>query len=129
MDTAGPMLQFDYEIENRSFQLRVSSDSSLIGGTLADTRLGAVLGLNVYAVRRGEHTHSEIDGGFVIEGEDILFIQGSIEEFRDFLQWQAFEMATGREITELLAIQKVAFLNLSLGSHSDLVGKKVGDTK
>jgi di/tricarboxylate transporter len=128
VDAAGPRFKFDYKIENRSFQLRVRSDSPLIGGTLADTRLGAVLGLNVYAVQRGENTHSDIDGSFVIAGGDVLFLQGSIEEFRDFLQWQAFEMARGCEITELLALQKVAFLYASLDEDSDLAGMRVRET-
>ena len=129
MEGAGPRLQFDYEIENRLFQLRVKPDSLLVGGTLADTRLGAVLGLNVYAVKRGGHTHSDIDGTFVLEGGDVLFLQGSIDEFRDLLQWQAFEMATGEEIAELLAVQNVVFFHASIGSDSDLVGKRVGETE
>lgn len=128
VDAAGPMFEFDYEIENRRFQLRVTSDSPLIGGTLEDTRLGAVLGINVYAVRRGEVTHTHLVSDFVIEGGDVLFLQGSIEEFRDFLHWQAFEMARGREIAELLALQKIVFLSVYLDQDSDLVGKKISET-
>ncbi|MCP5537585.1 MAG: SLC13 family permease [Akkermansiaceae bacterium] len=129
MVEAGPRLQFDYQIENRLFRLRVRPHSPLVGRTLADSRLGAVLGLNVYAVKRGETMHSDVDGGFIIDGGDILFLQGSIEEFRDFLQWQALEMASGREITELLAIQHVVFLDVALGDSSDLIGKRVGETQ
>ncbi len=128
VNAAGPMFEFDYKIENRRFQLRIRPDSPLSGGTLEDTRLGAVLGLNVYAVRRGKKTYSDIDGGFVLNGGDILFTQGSIEEFRDFLKWRAFEMARGSEITELLASQNVVFLYASLGEDSDLAGARVRDT-
>ncbi len=128
VDEAGPMLKFDYQIENRRFQLRVKPGSPLVGGTLEHTRLGEVLGLNVYAVKRGEQTIADIDGSMVIEAGDILFIQGSIDQVRDFLQWKAFEMARGREITELLAIQHVVFLQATLASDSDLVGKRVRDT-
>lgn len=128
IDAAGPMLKFEYEIENRLFQLRVGDGSPVIGQTLEDTGLGAVLGLNVYAVKRGGQTFSDIDGRFLIERGDVFYLQGSIEEFRDFMQWRAFEMAKGREIAELLAIQKVAFLDATPGPGSDLVGKMVSQT-
>lgn len=129
MESAGPALKFDYAIENRRFQLRVRVDSPLIGRSFADTRLGTVLGLNVYAVQRGDVILADVDGGFVIQGGDVLCLQGSIEEFRDFLQWRAFEIASGREITELLALQQVAFIYVNVGEGSDLSGSRLGESR
>ena len=100
-------------------------DSPLIGGTLEKMGLGAVVGLNVYAVQRGRETLADMDSGLIVQGGDMLFIHGSIEEFRHFLKWCAFEMARGAEISELLALQKIAFLDLSVGSDSMLVGMTV----
>ena len=125
MQTAGSVLRFDYEIEKHQFQLMVREDSPLIGGTLEKMGLGAVLGLNVYAVQRGSETHTGIDGGFVIEGGDMLFIHGSIEEFRHFIKWRAFEMARGAEISELLSLQHIAFLDVLVDEGSELVGQSV----
>jgi di/tricarboxylate transporter len=123
--TVGTMLRFDYEIEKHQFQLVVRNDSPLIGQTLKEVSLGAVLGLNVYAVQRGKQTYADIGAEFVLEGGDILFIRGSIDEFRSFLNWRAFEMARGAEISELLALQKVAFLEVVIGDGCDLVGQSV----
>lgn len=125
MNTAGSMLRFDYEMENHQFQLVVREDSPLIGGTMEKMGLGAVLGLNVYAVQRGKQMLTNIDRGFVVRGGDMLFIHGSIEEFRHFLKWRAFEMARGAEISELLALQQVVFLDAKVGKQSELVGKSV----
>ena len=127
LQTAGSMLRFDYEMEKHEFQLMVRDDSPLIGGTLEKMGLGAVLGLNVYAVQRGRQTLADVDGAFVVQGGDMLFIHGSIEEFRYFLKWRAFEMARGAEISELLALQKIAFLDLSVGSDSKLGGMTVAE--
>lgn len=55
----------------------------------------------------------------------MLFIHGSIEEFRHFIKWRAFEMARGSEISELLSFQHIAFLDVSVHEGSELVGQSV----
>ncbi|NWK57007.1 SLC13 family permease [Verrucomicrobiaceae bacterium N1E253] len=125
MQTAGAMLKFDYEIDKHRFQLKVGEGTSVPGQTLESLGLGSVLGLNVYAVRRGDETLTDIDGGFVLRAGDLLFLQGSVEQFQYFLGWRAFEMARGAEISELLALQHIAFLELSLADGSELLGHSV----
>lgn len=127
--TAGSMLRFDYEMESKKFQLTVGDNSPVVGDNLEKLGLGAVLGLSVYAVKRGGAVISDVDGTFVLQAGDVLLIHGSIDEFRYFMEWRAFELARGAEISELLDLQKVAYLRLFIAATSNLCGQSVQESE
>ena len=128
MDEAGPELRFAHALEERQFDLKLGPDSPFAGRTVAESELGAVLGLSVYAVRRGNQKLTAIGGDFVLASDDVLMVQGRVEEFQEFLRWQAFEIASGAEIAEVLSPQKLVLVTATIDEESDLVGRTIRET-
>ena len=128
MDGGGEGLQFTYELDERRFRLRVAEDSPLAGKSLREARLSATLGMNVVQVRRGEELTGGPGADFVLQGGDVLTVQGRLGDFREFLSWQALEMASGTEITDVLSAGKVAVMTAGLAEDSELVGLLVRET-
>lgn len=125
---AGSEFRFSHNIDKHRFQLKLKSDSPFHGRQLTETGLGAVLGLNVYAVERDGEVQSSVGSDFELRGGDTLHVQGRIEDFREFHQWRTFEMASGPEIAELLSLNKLALLSATVVEGSEIVGITVAET-
>jgi di/tricarboxylate transporter len=128
MEKAGPAMQFAHALEERQFRLKLGEDSPFAGRTLAQSELGAILGLGVYAVRRGDQKIMAVGGDFILASGDVLLVQGSVEGFQEFLRWKAFEMASGSEIVEVLASQRLLLVAAVIAKESDLVGLTVRES-
>ena len=114
-DSAGPLgFRFAHHLEEKHFQLNVGDDSPFIGMTLAETRIGPILGLHVDAIHRGSREISLVDGNTVVEAGDGLLVQGRVDNFETFQKWQAFELANGAEIVELLALKKLVLVSATV---------------
>ncbi len=125
IEKAGTELRFAHDLEQRRFQLQVGPDSPFAGRSLGEIRIGEAFGLTVYAVQRGGEALTIVDRDFTLETGDILFVQGSVEEFSELMRWRAFELASGSEIAELLAFQKLVLLSVTVAEDSNLVGLSV----
>ncbi|MEP4079776.1 SLC13 family permease [Haloferula sp.] len=125
---SGGKLRFSYELDDRLFQLRVVPGSPLAGRPLNTSGLSNSLGLTVLSIKRGGETINELDAATLIESDDILTVQGRLEDFRELLRWQAFEMASGKEIFEVLSQQKIALMTVTLADDSPLVGLTIGES-
>ncbi len=125
---AGSEFRFSHNIDQHRFKLRVKSGSPFDGRRLTDTGLGAVLGLNVYAIEREGDVQSSVGRDFELCQDDVLYVQGRIEDFREFAQWQTFEMASGPEIAELLSLNKLALLSATVIEGSEIDGLTVAET-
>ena len=121
-------LQFSYDLEERRFLLRVASDSPLHGLTLKKAGLSVTLGLNVVRVRRGDDLVTDPGGEFTLASGDVLTAQGRVEDFSEFLSWQALEMASGEDIVELLSLENGAVMTAQVAEGADLVGLTVRET-
>lgn len=125
---AGAELRFATGLEEFRFRLRVGADSPFHDLPLAETGLGQALGLNVTQVQRGADIIQNISGDFVVKSGDLLHVQGQSAEFRDFVHWRAFEMASGAEIASLLALQKLVLVSTYVSENSELSGLEVRET-
>ncbi len=121
-------LRFSYDLDERRFKLRVAPGSTLHGRPLKDCGLARSLGLNVLAIHRGAHTLTDIDGNTVVQTGDVLTVQGRLEDFRELIRLQAFEMAGGREIFQILSHDKIAVMEATLADDSPLVGLTVRES-
>jgi len=128
MEQAGPAMRFAHALEERRFRLKLGTESPFAGRTLAESELGAILGLSVYAVRRGQQKITAVGGDFVLASGDIMLVQGRVEECQDFLRWRAFEMASGTEIAEVLSSQRLMLVSALVSGESDLAGLTVRET-
>lgn len=124
----GGRLRFSYDLDDRRFQLRVNAGSPLHQCSLEDTALARSLGLNVLAITRGPVILHDIDGATQVRCGDVLTVQGRPDDFRELFRWQAFEMAAGPEIFEVLHHDKIAVMSATLADDSPLVGLSVGES-
>jgi di/tricarboxylate transporter len=79
--------RWQYELQERLFQIHIPADSALVGMTLARSRLGSALGLNVVGITRGSRTllAPEIDA--VIQAEDFLIVEGRQDRIQELNHW------------------------------------------
>ncbi len=96
-----------YELGEALRIVVVPPDSRLAGRSLAESRLGAVLGLNVLGIQRGGKTQLAPDGGTVIEGGDRLLVEGSAERLVQLQEKEYLEIEEERLAVERLASAEV----------------------
>ena len=76
-----------YQLEKRIFSLQLPKDSPLDGRTLAQTRIGNMLGLKVVSIRR-EGRRLDPEGGTELRGGDILVVDGEADRVGELLKMQ-----------------------------------------
>jgi di/tricarboxylate transporter len=84
-----------YQIQERLFSLRIPSSSPLDGLTLAQTRLGNTLGVQVLSIARlgktvAPHSSTELRGG------DTLLVEGHLDQLQELLRIQNVEVTRTR---------------------------------
>ena len=66
------------------------------------------------SVERGGEKITEVDPDMPLAAGDMLSVQGRVDDYRDFMQWRAFEMASGSEIVELLSLNRLVLLSAAV---------------
>ncbi len=79
--------RWQYELQERLFKIRIPTDSALVGKTLARSRLGSALGLNVVGITRSAQTLLAPDIDVVIQAEDILLVEGRQDRVQELNHW------------------------------------------
>jgi len=79
----GKDLKSVYELHSRMVMLNLPLDSMLHGKTLAESRLGSVLGLNVVAVLRNGQTYLSPESAFTLQSGDRLLVEGRLEQLTE----------------------------------------------
>ena len=72
-----------YELHERMVMLNLPKGSILNGKTLAESRLGSVLGLNVIAILRNGQTHLSPESAFTLLSGDRLLVEGRLEQLKE----------------------------------------------
>ncbi len=112
-----------YELLDRTFIIRFPANSPLVGMTLADSRLGSALRLNVVAILRNGRTHLAPRPDTVLQATDRLIVQGRADRLaelhgRQQLIPQPLDPALQETIT-----QEIGLAEARLSPHSTLVGQ------
>lgn len=104
-ETTGPLqhLPDQYRLLEHLFQIRIPKGSALAGKTLAHSRLGAALGLNVIGITRGNRTLLAPSTIERIQDEDQLIVEGHPDRIQEMNHW-------GQLLTETEAIGPEALL-------------------
>jgi di/tricarboxylate transporter len=79
----GKDLKSVYELHQSMVMLRLPDGSILNGRTLAESRLGSVLGLHVVAVLRNGQTHLSPESAFALQSGDRLLVKGRLEQLTE----------------------------------------------
>jgi di/tricarboxylate transporter len=79
--------QSQYDLQERLFYIRVPADSILINKTLAQVRLGSVLGWNVIGITRGDRTILAPGPADTLQAGDRLTVEGRLESLNELKNW------------------------------------------
>ena len=88
-DAAGQTRDFssDYQLKDHLFQIGVPKHSFLVGKTLAKSRIGAALRLNVIGITRENRTLLAPPITEVIQADDQLIVEGNLDQIREMNLW------------------------------------------
>jgi len=87
--------QAQYDLQERLFHVRVQTASILINKTLAQIRLGSVLGWNVIAITRGDQTMLAPGPADILLAGDRLTVEGRIENLNELKNWRQLNVEEG----------------------------------
>ena len=87
--------QSQYDLQERLFQVRVPQDSILANKTLAEVRMGSVLGWNVIGITRGDRTMLAPGPNDSLLTGDRLTVEGRIEALNELKNWHELIIEEG----------------------------------
>jgi di/tricarboxylate transporter len=116
-------LRSAYEISERLSTLLVTADSPLVGQSLAASRLGSALRLNVVAINRRGQTILAPRPDMIIAAGDKLVVQGRLEPLHEIQEGQF--LTAGEDLAALTEQARLAIglAELELSEKGDLVGQ------
>ncbi len=114
-----------YALQDRLFQIRVPGGSPLVGKSLAQSRIGSALALNVLGITRGDQTLVAPNASERLQAEDLLTVEGHLSEMRRVQNWRLLTLEPDTvDIGEIHA-DGVGTARVRLGGASPLVGKSL----
>ncbi len=123
-------LPVSYELEGRTFLIRIKPQSELVGKTLAESRLRAALGINVLSIKR-KGGGSILDPGpdAVIRENDKLFVQGRYNAIKALKDWKIL-LPEQKDIEEgYINLADLSFFEVKVKEKSPLIDKKADNQK
>jgi di/tricarboxylate transporter len=114
-----------YDLQERLFHMRVPAGSILVDKTLAQIRMGSILGWNVIAIGRGEQSIAAPGPADTLRPGDLLTVEGRIENLSELKNWYELEVepkAAGFQdfLAEDLATVEVVLESTSLAAGGTL---------
>ncbi len=112
-----------YQLGNQLFSIRIPESSQLHGVSLGQSRLGTTLDVHVVAILREGKRELAPQAASVLQGGDVLLVEGRLDDLRELLRVQDVEVrkAGAREIPRPAA--GVSGIRLLLKPESELIGK------
>jgi len=122
---ASVLLQDLYGLGERAVVMRVLSDSSLVGKSLRESRLGSAAGVNVFAITREGRTIRAPEPGFSLRSDDRLLVEGRLDRFNELQGW--CELVIEEQAPDLNRLLSAAagMAQVRLAPHSPLVGRSL----
>ena len=87
--------QNQLDLQERLFQVRVPSDSILVNKTLAQIRMGSVLGWNVIGITRDSQTQLSPGPANILQADDLLTVEGRVENLNELNNWHHLVVEPG----------------------------------
>jgi di/tricarboxylate transporter len=87
--------QNQYDLQERLFHVRIPRGSILAGKTLAQIRMGSVLGWNVIGITRGDRTTLAPGPTDTLQVGDRLTVEGRIETLNELKNWHQLIVEEG----------------------------------
>ncbi|MFQ5855735.1 MAG: SLC13 family permease [Anaerolineae bacterium] len=113
-----------YRLHERLMVVRVPRESTLVGKTLAESRLGDVFGLTVLGIVRQNPTHLSPAVEERLQAGDMLLVKGNPEDLLRLRALQDLEIdrQTPPDLRKLES-ERIGLAEVVLSPHTTLVGK------
>jgi di/tricarboxylate transporter len=118
-------LRSRYKLQERTFMLRVPTDSVLVGKTLAESRIGASTGLIILSLVRGGRSETLPGRQTVIRGGDGLLVQGRVDQFRELRRWSDLVIEREAPVLKSMVAAKVVYAAVTIAESSPVVSELV----
>jgi di/tricarboxylate transporter len=110
-----------YALQERLFQIKVPPTSAIVGKSLAKSRLGSALGLNVVGITRGARTLLAPAPTEVIQADDLLIVEGRSDWIQELNHWGQLVTETDAVGMEALFAHGMQLAELQLDASSAFV--------
>jgi di/tricarboxylate transporter len=114
-----------YALQDRLFHIHIAPDSPLVGKSLAQSRIGSALALNVIGITREDQTLVAPSATERLEAGDLLTVEGHLAEMRSVQNWRLLSVEPETVDVEALYTDEVQTARFILGADSPLVGKSL----
>jgi di/tricarboxylate transporter len=118
-------LEAVYDISERLFQIKIPSDSLLHGKTLAESRLGSALGLNVIAILRNGETQLAPSPRTKLQAGDELLVGGRLDQLSEMQDRRYLVLENEQAPVAMLISAEVSVMEAVLSSNAFLIGKTI----
>ncbi len=116
-----------YGMGERILWLEVPLGSSLAGKTLAETRMGTVMEMDVVAITRENHSLLAPGPEEVLHGGDFLLAKGSHERWEELRLWEGIIDGIRPVSPDEVFTRKIRLAELTLGPDAILNGKTLNE--
>ncbi len=119
--------EFQYGMEDRIFRIKVPPRSILGGKTLAETRMGTVLGMDVIAITRKNVSVLAPGPTERFQPGDILVVKGNPQRLAELKMWHALMEKAGAVPLERVFSKGIVVMEATLTAKSFLTGKTLSE--
>ena len=117
-----------YGLRDQLFVIRLSADSALVGRTLAESRLGSALSLNVIGIVRDSQTQLSPDPGTVLRSGDGLLVTGQPDRLAELRGQRHLVVEEDSLTVERFASSEIEVAELRLSPRSPFLGQTLLQT-
>jgi len=117
------------QLNESLMRVRIPAESSLVGSTLADSRLGRNFGLTVLQIYREDQTLIFPEAAEEILPDDILMVHGSEENLASIRGLEELEFEQSVASLEELESAGIQMAEAILSPHTTLTGKSLSDLR
>ena len=117
-----------YDLSQRLYQVSLPEKSLLAGKTLAESRLGSALGLNVIAILRGGETQLAPQPETTLESGDELLVEGNLDHFDELRSRMHLVMEKEEISLERLTSDEISVAEAKVSPSSTLIGLSLAET-
>jgi len=118
-------LRARYKLQERTFMLRVPTDSILVGRTLAESRIGSSTGLIILSLLRDGRSETLPGRQTVLRGGDGLLVQGRVDQFRELRRWSDLVIEREAPVLKSMVASKVVYASVTVSDSSPVVSELV----
>jgi len=116
-----------FGLSERLFAVNLPADSALAGKTLAQSRLGSILGINVIAIIRNGQMRLAPEPHFVLNPGDRLVVGGRLERMTQISGKHQLVVEDESLPAEWLTSEEIEFAEVGLSPRSSLLGMSLGE--